>query len=367
MATELAIPSSRTKRLEPHVAWKLMASAAVLCALTACSKTDKSAQRYANPDVNITNKNHVAAKPSNPLHIATTYWAQQHRKKPSDAKAALNYARNLKALGATDKAMEVLEQARQANPNNTKIPSEYGRLALAANRLQLADRLLKQAETDKKGADWRVLSARGTVLAKQGRHQQAQGYFIAALHKRPDAISVRNNLALSYAMNGKPQQAEQQLRQVVQSGRESPRIRQNLALVMGLQGKFDEAQQLASVDIADQQARANMTYLKNMVHPAKMAQAAPGQATVPAPIPAHIQQAKVTTGPAINARAAANPATAAPVLLTPAQAAGSAAQPIARPAVLTSNSSEMPKSPAAATDGWTATVTVDDPTPPARR
>ena len=347
-----------------------MASAAVLCALTACSKTDKAAQRYANPDVNITNKNHVAAKPSNPLHVATTYWAQQHRKKPSDAKAALNYARNLKALGAREKAMEVLDQAHQANPKNTEIASEYGRLALAANRIKLAEHLLKQAETDKKGADWRVLSARGTVLAKQGQHQQAQGYFIAALHKRPDAISVRNNLALSYAMSGKPQQAEQQLRQVVQSGRESPRIRQNLALVMGLQGKFDEAKQLASVDIADQQARANMTYLKNMVHPAKVARAAPGQATVPAPVPAHIQQAKATTGPAVNARSVANPATAAPVLLTPAQAAGSAARPIARPAVLTPNSSQMPKSPPAnTTDGWTATVTAEpsDPTPPARR
>jgi Flp pilus assembly protein TadD len=337
---EMGNPSAGAPRLGRTIVWKLMASAAVLCAVTACTKTDKAAQRYANPDVNITGKQHVDAKPSNPLHAATTYWAQQHRKKPADAKAALNYARNLKALGANAKAMEVLDQGIRSNPKNTEIAAEYGRLALASNNIQLADRLLKQAEGDRKGADWRVLSARGTVLAKQGHHKQAQSYFIAALQKQPDAISVRNNLALSYAMSGQPQQAEAQLRQVVKSGRESPRIRQNLALVMGLQGKFDEAKQLASVDIADKQANANMTYLKNMVHPAKIAKAAPAQPAVPAPEPAAIAQAK---------------APAAPLAITPASAASSAAHAVVRPAVLTPNTPATPKQ-ATPDANWSATV-----------
>lgn len=337
---ELGNPSVGAPRLERGIVWKLMASAAVLCAVTACTKTDKAAQRYANPEVNITGKQRAEVKPSNPLHAATTYWAQQHRKKPTDAKAALNYARNLKALGATKKAMEVLDQGHRANPTNTEIASEFGRLALASNNIQLADRLLKQAEGDRKGADWRVLSARGTVLAKQGQHKQAQGYFIAALHKRPDAISVRNNLALSYAMSGQPQQAEEQLRQVVKSGHESPRVRQNLALVMGLQGKFDEAKQLASVDIADKQASANMTYLKNMVRPAKIAKAAPAQPAVPAPAPAALAQAK---------------APAAPLQITPVNAASSAARAVVRPAVLTPNTPATPKQTAPDAN-WSATV-----------
>ena len=35
--------------------------------------------------------------------------------------------------------------------------------------------------------------------------------------------------------------------------------------VLGLQGKFDEARKVASLDMSDQEAKSNMTYLRNML------------------------------------------------------------------------------------------------------
>jgi len=54
-------------------------------------------------------------------------------------------------------------------------------------------------------------------------------------------------------------------------------VRQNLALVLGLQGKFEEARQVASVDITDQEAKSNLSYLRNMLSsPTQFAAAKPG-------------------------------------------------------------------------------------------
>jgi hypothetical protein len=46
--------------------------------------------------------------------------------------------------------------------------------------------------------------------------------------------------------------------------------------VLGLQGKFEEARQVASLDMSDQDAKANMAYLRNMLSkPTQFAASAP--------------------------------------------------------------------------------------------
>ena len=81
--------------------------------------------------------------------------------------------------------------------------------------------------------------------------------FSCGAAKKPDAVSVINNLALSYALDGKPEKSEDLLRKAVASGNEDKRVRQNLALVLGLQGKFDEARQVAAVDMTEQEAKSS--------------------------------------------------------------------------------------------------------------
>jgi Flp pilus assembly protein TadD len=195
---------------------------------------------------------------------ATQQWAAAHAKSPQDPHNAIGYARTLKALGSGDKALEILKNAFNASPTNGDIAAELGRLALELNHLEIAKPALEVA--DQQGMrDWKTLSALGTLRAKEGRLDQAQQYYLAALENQPDALSVINNLALSYTLDGKAQKAEELLRKAISNGRDDKRLRQNLALVLGLQGKFEEARQYASADMSEASVKANMAYLRNML------------------------------------------------------------------------------------------------------
>jgi Flp pilus assembly protein TadD len=206
---------------------------------------------------------------------AVAQWSAAYAKKPEDPKMALGYAGALKAIGSRDRALDVLTAAYRANPNDGEIAAELGRLALDMGRMEIAVQALQVAEVQGVG-DWKTLSAQGTLRAKRGQHAEAQQYFLAALQEQPDAVSVINNLALSYALDGKADRSEELLRKAVASGHDDKRVRQNLALVLGLQGKFEEARQIASVDLTEGEAKSSMAYLRNMMaSPKQFAAAAP--------------------------------------------------------------------------------------------
>jgi Flp pilus assembly protein TadD len=195
---------------------------------------------------------------------AITQWSAAYAKNPQDPKMALGYAAALKAIGSRDRAMDVLTAGYGANQDNGEIAAELGRLALDMGRLDIAGQTLKVAEAQ--GVrDWKTLSAQGTLRAKRGQHAEAQQYYLAALQEQPDAVSVINNLALSYALDGKADKSEELLRKAVASGQGDVRVRQNLAMVLGLQGKFEEARQVASADMTEQEAKSSMSYLRNML------------------------------------------------------------------------------------------------------
>ena len=176
---------------------------------------------------------------------------------------ALGYARALKAIGSKEQALEVLKTSYQTAPTG-EVAAELGRLALDMGRLDIAKATLQVAEAQ--GVrDWKTLSALGTLRAKQNQHAEAQQYFLAALQLEPNAVSVINNLALSYALDNKVDRAEDLLRNAVREGHEDKRVRQNLALVLGIEGKYDEARKVAQVDLPESDAKANMAYLRNML------------------------------------------------------------------------------------------------------
>src|SRR6185295_11219700 len=61
------------------------------------------------------------------LQKATEYWGKAYAKDPRDAKAAINYAKNLKALGEKQQALVVLQQASIFHGTNRALNAEYGR------------------------------------------------------------------------------------------------------------------------------------------------------------------------------------------------------------------------------------------------
>ncbi len=201
----------------------------------------------------------------NPTPGAVSHWAQAYAKNPQDARVALGYARAMKAIGSKDQAFEILKTAYRRDSKNGEIASELGRLALDMGRIEVAKGSLEAAEAQ--GVrDWRTLSAQGTLRAKRGEHAEAQQYYLAALQEQPDSVSVINNLALSYALDGKADKAASLLRKAVDSGKGDKRTRQNLALVLGLEGKFGEAQKVASMDVGNDNAKASMGYLRDMLN-----------------------------------------------------------------------------------------------------
>lgn len=195
---------------------------------------------------------------------ATDYWGKVYAKSPRELEPALNYARNLKAMGEKSRALAVLQQAALYHGQSRELASEYGRLALDLDQVNVAKQLLAIAD-DPGNPDWRVVSARGAALAKEGNYNEAIPFFERALTLAHDQPSVLSNLALAQAMNGEPGKAEAMLRQAAATDNTSPRIRQNLALVLGLQGKYDEAKLVAARDMPMTNASENADFLRQVV------------------------------------------------------------------------------------------------------
>jgi Flp pilus assembly protein TadD len=202
--------------------------------------------------------------PQTELEKATDYWAKEYAKDPRNLDNVLSYAKNLKAMGQKSQALAILQNASLYHANDKRLASEYGRVALDLDQVSLAKQLLAVAD-DPVAPDWRVILARGTVLAKEGRYKEAVEFYERARALAPDHPSVLNNLALAYTMSGEPARAEGLLRTAAAAEGANAKVRQNLALVLGLQGKYDEATKVASTDLAQESARANADLLRKIV------------------------------------------------------------------------------------------------------
>lgn len=224
--------------------------------------------------------------PQNELQKATTYWGQEFQKRSGELEPALNYARNLKALGEKQKAMAVLQRAAALHDGNRELAGEYGRLALELDQVNAASRMLEIADDPAK-PDWKVISARGTVLSKQGQYKQAIPFYERALALSNNQSSVLNNLAMAHAMGGDPKKAEELLRQAASTpSGNTAKVKQNLALVLGLQGRYDEAKLITGGSTsASNEASQNVDVLRKFVKvdakAAPTAMAAGGAGVVP--------------------------------------------------------------------------------------
>jgi Flp pilus assembly protein TadD len=232
--------------------------------LGACSQSSDLLPNIAMKPLETGTSETAPASPQTELQKATEYWGKEYAKKPTELQPALNYARDLKAMGEKQKAYAVLQQASTLHTDSRELAGEYGRLALDLNQVGAANQLLTVADDPTK-PDWRVISARGTVMAKQGKYSDAIPFYERALTLSPKNPTVMNNLAMAHAMVGDPKKAEEILRQAVTEDGATPKVRENLAIVLGLQGRYDESKAVAAGVLNSDAASANATYLKQMV------------------------------------------------------------------------------------------------------
>lgn len=213
---------------------------AAALALGACASGGEFGLGLGLSDTSKTSSADAAPGPQSDLEKATAYWGKKVQENPADSKATINYVRNLKALGRKQDALAAIQAGYLFNGEDKEYLSEYGRLALDAGQVNLAAQLLERADDPAK-PDWRVISARGTALAKQGEYKDSIPFFERARELAPNQASVMNNLAMAYTMDGQAGRAEELLRQAQSQGTSDPRVQQNLALVLSLQGKSAEA------------------------------------------------------------------------------------------------------------------------------
>jgi Flp pilus assembly protein TadD len=190
--------------------------------------------------------------------------AARYRDNPGDANAAISYASALRATDQRAQAVAVLEQATIRNPNSMPLLGAYGRALADAGQYQQALVTLDHAHTPD-APDWRILNVQGAVLDQMGRHADAQRHYASALKIVPDEPSVLSNLGLSYLLTKDLKNAEVTLRRAVAQPNAGPKVRQNLALVVGLRGRFEEAEKIATADLPENEATANVAYLRQML------------------------------------------------------------------------------------------------------
>src|SRR5262245_42441826 len=188
----------------------------------------------------------------------------RYRDNPNDADAAIAYARALRATDQRAQAVAVLEQASIRNPRYLPLIGAYGRALADVNQYKQALETLDRAHSPD-NPDWRILNVQGAVLDQMGRHNEAQAHYAAALKIIPDEPSVLSNLGLSYLLTKDLAKAEDTLRRAVAQPNAGPKVRQNLALAVALRGRFEEAEKIASADLPEAEAAANVNYLRQML------------------------------------------------------------------------------------------------------
>jgi Flp pilus assembly protein TadD len=195
---------------------------------------------------------------------AVAYWGERYKADEKAREPALNYAAALQRTGRNEQALAVLQRAVIHHPNDRDVLAAYGKSLAATGKFEMAIQTIRKAQTPDQ-PDWKLLSAEAAILDQIGRNDEARRLYARALDLSPNEPSVLSNFGMSYVLTGDLASAENLLRQAVAAPGADSRVRQNLALVVGLQGRFDEAERIAGEELAPEQAKANIAYLREML------------------------------------------------------------------------------------------------------
>ncbi len=250
------LPASPKQRLRGTVS-RLALVAALAACLGACAAKPNKA------DITGSIQNPFRPADTDP-RAAVTRLAEEYRQHPANPEIAVSYAQALRRTEQQAQAVAVLQQATIKNPTHKGLLAEYGRALAESGSLQQALEVLGRAHTPDQ-PDWRILNAQGAIHDQLGNYKDARRYYNTALKMVPDEPAVLSNLGLSYILSKELKQAEITLRRAAANPRAEKRVRQNLALSLALQGKFEEAEKIAAGDLPPEEASANIAALRDMI------------------------------------------------------------------------------------------------------
>jgi Flp pilus assembly protein TadD len=191
-------------------------------------------------------------------------YSEAYAKNQTDKQIGLTYATLLRMTGKDDQALAVVRKLVIHHPQDNQILTAYAKALAATGNLKEALGAIEKAQRPEH-PDWQLLSANGTILDQLDRSQEARTYYRNALDIVPNEPTVLSNLGMSYVLSNDLRSAETYLRKAISQPGADSRVRQNLALVVGLQGRFDEAEKIASAELPEGEAKANIAYLRDML------------------------------------------------------------------------------------------------------
>ena len=194
----------------------------------------------------------------------TDEWGKRYDQSPGDKTASINYARGLRALTRYNEAAAVMRSAAVEAPQDFEVLGEYGKALADSGQLAQAKDVLTRAYSDDR-PDWTIMSVQGAVEDELGDHDGARRFYVEALKIAPGEPFLLNNLGLSYALTKQLPQAEATLREASASPHADVRVRNNLALVLSLEGKYAQAEDVSRQDMSDEDARANVKAIRQML------------------------------------------------------------------------------------------------------
>lgn len=216
------------------------------------------------PSVSAPQPQQLAGLNNEQLDQAVRAYGASYERAPRDKQTGLAYASTLQMTGRNDQSLAVMQQMAIAHPEDRDVLSAYGKALAASGDLERALEAIRRAQTPDH-PDWTLLSAEGAILDQLGQRDSARVMFQKALDIQPNAPAVLSNMGMSYLMANELSQAERYLKAAAGQPGADSRVRQNLALVVGLQGRFDEAERIASAELPEAEAGANIAYLRSML------------------------------------------------------------------------------------------------------
>lgn len=194
---------------------------------------------------------------------AAQHYATLLSKHPDNQDLVLAVARNLRYSGSPQRAIQVVNQSISKLGPKEPFLIELGKDYLASDQLSVAITVLQQAR-DADPNNWEVLSALGVAQDYQGNYRDAQATYESGLKLSANNPSLLNNYALSLAQSGDLDAAITALQTAIAQPNVTVQTRQNLALMLALKGDKAGASRLVQADLPPDIAKNNISYYEGM-------------------------------------------------------------------------------------------------------
>ncbi len=155
-----------------------------------------------------------------------------------DMKNVRSLAESMQRMGEPDKAVEVLEEMLEVNPQRLEVMFELGMLFERTNRLDKAEQYYKKII--KFGPHSTAYDHLGCICVKMRRMPEAVYYLRKAMELLPDNTDIWNSLAYALIQSGEAQEGVDLLQKVVDIMPEYPKGHSNLLFSLRYLPELDQ-------------------------------------------------------------------------------------------------------------------------------